>query len=89
MKKALLSYLVIFQVIVVFAQDNNTTSTSFNPTIKFKGLIHARYEYSLTDSIDVQGRYAADPLQSNFRLRRAEIRTDIKLNDHWSGVIRV
>src|SRR5262245_29475185 len=73
-------------LITVFsiAQDG-----TFNPTIKMKGLIHARYEASLTDSVDVNGKYAEDPLRSNFRLRRVEIRSDIKLNEHWSGVIRV
>src|SRR5207244_468705 len=64
-------------------------ASGFNPTIKFKGLVHARYEMSGTDSVDAQGHFNADPLKSNFRLRRIELRSDIKLNEHWSGVIRV
>lgn len=83
-------FLLLLSSGIMFAQTSTTGSTStFNPTIKMKGLVHARYEMSGTDSVDVQGKVASDPLKSNFRLRRVEIRADIKLNDHWSGVIRV
>lgn len=68
-----------------FAQSE----TTWNPTIKVKALVHARIEGSLTDSIDVQNKFVSDPVASNFRLRRIELRTDIKLNDKFSGVVRV
>jgi hypothetical protein len=87
MKKIFTLVTMAFTGLAGMAQDK--PASSFNPTIKVKGLIHARFEQSLTDSIDVQGKFNEDPVKSNFRLRRVEIRTDIKLNDHWSGVIRV
>ena len=65
------------------------TETTFSPTIKVKALVHSRFESSLTDSVDVQNKYSADPLRANFRMRRIELRTDIKLNDKFSGVVRV
>lgn len=65
------------------------TETTFNPTIKVKALVHSRFEASLTDSIDVQNKFASDPVAANFRMRRIELRTDIKLNDKFSGVVRV
>lgn len=65
------------------------TETTFNPTIKVKALVHSRFEASLTDSIDVQNKFAEDPVSANFRMRRIELRTDIKLNDKFSGVVRV
>lgn len=89
--KTILLLLVSFAFIVVVKGQTQpaATTSSFNPAIKMKGLIHARYEMSGTDSVDVQGRFSDDPLKTNFRLRRVELRADIKLNDHWSGVIRV
>lgn len=92
MRTILLTLIVLMIVQVVFGQTTATTpnsASSFNPTIKMKGLVHARYEASLTDSVDAQGKISPTPVSSNFRLRRVELRSDIKLNDHWSGVIRV
>ncbi|MBK9732553.1 MAG: hypothetical protein IPO83_14965 [Chitinophagaceae bacterium] len=91
MKNAVLLLLIAFSTVtLVFGQTGTTTSaSSFNPTIKMKGLLHARYEASLTDSVDAQGKITPTPVYSNFRIRRAELRADIKLNDRWSGVIRV
>ena len=51
--------------------------------------MHSRFEASLTDSIDVQNKFVSDPVAVNFRMRRIELRTDIKLNDKFSGVVRV
>lgn len=65
------------------------TETTFSPTVKMKALVHARFESSLTDSVDVQNTFLAEPLQNNFRLRRLEIRADMKLNENWSGVVRL
>ncbi len=65
------------------------TESAFSPTIKVKALVHSRFEASLTDSIDVQNKFNADPVMANFRMRRIELRTDIKLNDKFSGVVRV
>ncbi len=65
------------------------TEPTFSPTIKVKALVHSRFEASLTDSIDVQNKFASDPVSANFRMRRIELRTDIKLNDKFSGVVRV
>ncbi|MBC8045735.1 MAG: hypothetical protein H7Y00_02980 [Fimbriimonadaceae bacterium] len=70
----------------LFAQNSEST---FNPTIRMKGLVQSRFESSLTDSVDVQNKFNADPVNNNFRLRRLELRADIKLNDKWSGVIRM
>lgn len=70
------------------AQSSAETET-FAPTIKVKGLIQSRFEASLTDSINVLNRYSENPVANNFRIRRAEIRTDIKLNEHFSGVARI
>ncbi len=81
--------LLLFFTASVYAQSSTTTESTFNPTIKMKGLVHVRYEHSLTDSVDVQGKFNGDPVQSNFRIRRLELRADISLNNHWSGVIRV
>lgn len=92
MRTPLLTLIILMMVHFVFGQTTGTTTssaTSFNPTIKMKGLVHARYEASLTDSVDAQGKVSGTPVSSNFRLRRVELRSDIKLNDHWSGVIRV
>ncbi|MCY7409346.1 MAG: OprO/OprP family phosphate-selective porin [Chitinophagales bacterium] len=90
MKKLFLSVTIILLISYgVFAQSNTSTGSTFNPAIKVKGLIHTRYEQSFTDSVDVQGKFNADPVQSNFRIRRLELRADITLNEHWSGVIRI
>ncbi len=62
---------------------------TFSPTIKVKALVHSRFEASLTDSIDVQNKFSENPVSANFRMRRVELRTDIKLNDKFSGVVRV
>lgn len=90
MKKifSILILIVLFKA-TSFGQGTSDATPAFNPTIKFKGLLHTRYEQSLTDSVDVQGKFNADPVQSNFRIRRLELRADISLNNHWSGVIRV
>jgi hypothetical protein len=69
--------------------QTTTPEQTFTPTIKVKALVHSRFEASLTDSVDVQNKFSAAPLTNNFRLRRIEIRTDIKLNDKFSGVVRV
>ena len=80
-------------ILFIFSAAAQTTGdqkkSSFNPTIKMKGLIHARFDNSLTDSVDVAGKWNADPTRSNFQVRRLELRADVSLNDHWSGVIRI
>ncbi|MBA3648240.1 MAG: hypothetical protein H0W62_06760 [Chitinophagales bacterium] len=87
MKKSFFFVILFLASCLVHAQES--TPSLFNPVIKFKGLVQARYEQSLSDSIDVNGKIASAPLKSNFRLRRIELRADITLNNHWSGVIRV
>lgn len=90
MKKCYLTLLALTVTTFSFAQSApGTAQTSFNPTIKMKALVQARYEASLTDSVDAQGKITPDPVISNFRLRRVELRADIKINDRWSGVVRV
>lgn len=89
MKNFSLTLVFIAFAFACFSQDAVPQSSSFNPTIKFKGLIHVRYDQSLTDSIDVQGKFNADPVQNSIRIRRLELRADISLNNHWSGVIRI
>ncbi|HMU68907.1 MAG TPA: porin [Chitinophagales bacterium] len=82
-----------FALTLLFATQQfvqaQTTEQAFSPSIKVKALIHSRFEASLTDSIDVAGKYFANPVTTNFRMRRIELRTDIKLNDKFSGVVRV
>lgn len=81
--------LLFFTVNKIFAQDaGNNGEPAFNPTVKMRAMLQTRFETSLTDSVDAQGKITADPVSSNFRIRRAEIRADLKLNNHWSGVIR-
>jgi hypothetical protein len=89
MKSSLLTFLAMGLTVISMAQSNDANKPTFNPTIKMKALVHVRYEMSGTDSVDVQGKFSADPLKTDFRIRRAELRADVKLNDHWSGVIRV
>jgi hypothetical protein len=90
MKTSLLTLALLAGIHVTQAQDNaGPNGTSFNPTIKMKGLIHARFEHSLTDSVDVTGNFNADPTRSNFQIRRLELRADMSLNQRWSGVIRI
>lgn len=90
MKTTFMLLISLLMVSEVFGQTTGTESApAFSPTIKMKGLLHVRYETSLTDSVDAQGKVTPTPVSSNFRLRRVELRADIKLNDHWSGVIRV
>jgi hypothetical protein len=90
MKKYLVTLTMILSIINAIAQTTaGDTKPAFNPTIKMKALLHSRFEASLTDSVDVQGKVVGVPIPTNFRLRRVELRSDIKLNDHWSGVIRI
>ncbi|HYV92064.1 MAG TPA: porin [Chitinophagales bacterium] len=90
MKKLFLLSATICFAISSFAQNTpDANPPVFNPAIKFHGLIHSRFETSLTDSVDVQGKFSETPTRSNFRIRRLELRADIQLNSKWSGVIRI
>ena len=89
MKKSLLFAVLFCLSVTLNAQTTSDEKPAFNPAIKMHGLVHSRFESSLTDSVDVQGKFSATPVRSNFRLRRLELRADIKLNDKWSGVIRI
>jgi hypothetical protein len=90
MKKISLALLLLILVKPLTAQSTAENKTSsFNPVIKMKGLVHARFESSLTDSVDVQNKVSDEPVRSNFQIRRLELRADIVLNQHWSGVIRL
>lgn len=90
MKNLFLLITSVCFAVTSFAQDtDDETPPAFNPQVKLQGLIHSRFESSLTDSVDVQGRFAATPTRSNFRIRRLEMRANIQLNKKWSGVIRV
>lgn len=87
MKKIIFTLsLMLVTATIVFSQNN--TPTTFSPTIKLKGNVQSRFDMSMTDSVGVDGKFNAMPVQSNFFLRRVEVRADIALNDHWSGVIR-
>ena len=57
--------------------------------ITFSGLLQVRNDMSLTDSIDAQMKYSAMPIQSYFRIRRAEVRADAELGKHFTGVFRI
>lgn len=88
--KSMLIFVALLTIMVsASAQTTDAVKPAFNPTIKMKGLIQGRFEASLTDSVDLQGKIVPVPVATNFRLRRVEIRSDIKLNDRWSGVIRI
>lgn len=90
MKSTIITILLVAGFLSGFAQTTSENKSSpFNPTIKMKGLVHARFENSLTDSVDVNGKFNADPTRSNFQVRRLELRADVSLNDRWSGVIRI
>jgi len=86
----LTKHIVIFAVVVMcsIAAYSQIDST-FKPTIKVKALVHSRFEASLTDSIEVLNRYNAVAVGANFRVRRAELRTDIKLTERFAGVVRI
>ncbi|MEZ5015403.1 MAG: porin [Chitinophagales bacterium] len=87
MKKHLLFMFLVCTITTgVLAQ---TEEGSFNPTIKVKALVHSRYDMSLTDSVDISNKYSDDALMSNFRMRRIEMRSDMKLTEKWSGVVRI
>ncbi len=90
MKRFYTAFTFILFCLNAFSQISTTDNVPvFNPAIKFHGLIHSRFESSLSDSVDVQGKFAANPVQSNFRIRRLELRADIQLTQKWSGVIRI
>jgi hypothetical protein len=90
MKNFLLLLPLVCLTFMVHAQNSaDQKTTGFNPSIKMKGLIQARFENSLTDSVDVNGKFNPDPVRSNFQVRRLELRADISLNAQWSGVIRI
>jgi len=72
-----------------FAQNaTDEKPSTFSPKITMHALVHTRVESSLTDSIDASGAFSANPIKSNIRARRAEIRAEISLNEHWSGTVR-
>lgn len=75
--------------ILIYGGLHAQTSTEFKPSIKFKGLVQSRFEYSLTDSVDVTNKYAENPVQANFRMRRIELRADYKVSEKLSAVMRV
>jgi Phosphate-selective porin O and P len=82
--------ILVLMTFFVRAQTTTAPPAEFKPTISFKALIQPRFESALTDSVDVaSGKVSPTPVTNNFRLRRAEIRADLKLNDHWSGTIRI
>jgi hypothetical protein len=90
MKRFITILLILVTTICCYSQSpEGENPTAFNPVIKMHGLIHARFESSFTDSVDVQGKFSSTPLKSNFRIRRLELRADIQLTAKWSGVIRV
>jgi len=84
MKKLQLLLLFLIPAVTLFSQ-----TTEFKPSIKVKALVHSRFDLSLTDSVDVNNKYAEDPVKANFRMRRIEIRTDYQVSEKLSGVIRV
>lgn len=79
-------------VALAFAQNPpEGQAPVFNPKITMHALVHARFESALTDSFDASGAFNADPnaVKSNIRPRRAELRAEVALNDHWSGTVRI
>jgi len=78
-----------FTICFVGSLMAQTTIETFAPTIKVKGLVQSRFEASLTDSVDVLNRFSKNAVTNNFRVRRAELRTDLKLSERFSGVVRI
>lgn len=87
MRKLLLTVCIAF--VCTCSLLAQSTTEGFNPTFKWKFLLHSRYEQSLTDSVDVNNKFNADPINTNFRIRRLEVRTDINFTDKLTGVIRL
>ncbi|MBC8045734.1 MAG: hypothetical protein H7Y00_02975 [Fimbriimonadaceae bacterium] len=77
----------LFYSNAAFTQTENTKI--FNPTIKWQFILQNRFESSLTDSVDVQNKFNADPVNNNFRIRRAAIKTDLLLSEKITGTIRL
>ncbi|MFN3939832.1 MAG: porin [Chitinophagales bacterium] len=71
----------------IAAQTNDTLP--YKPAIKVKALIQTRYEATLTDSVTFSNTINPDAVNNNFRIRRAELRTDFTFNPDLKGVIRV
>ncbi len=80
---------LILICLFVYSGLQAQTTTEFKPSIKFKGLVHSRFEYSLTDSVDVSNKFSENPVQANFRMRRIELRADYQVSEKLSGVIRL
>ncbi|MBK6730187.1 MAG: hypothetical protein IPG60_04195 [Bacteroidetes bacterium] len=64
-------------------------SLEYKPSLKVKALIQTRYESTLTDNVNFSNQINPDAVNNNFRIRRAEIRTDYSFNPNLKGVIRV
>lgn len=85
---------IVFAIgIVFFLQSSITAQThdtlTYKPSIKVKALIQARYEATLTDSVTFNNSINPEAVNNNFRIRRAELRTDFTFNPDLKGVIRV
>ncbi|MFI5172365.1 MAG: porin [Chitinophagales bacterium] len=83
----LLFFIISLSALKINAQT--TEAEKFIPSIKWQLIMQNRFEASLTDSMDVQNKYSADPTKVNFRIRRMAIRTDISLTNKLTGVVRV
>lgn len=55
------------------------------PKLEFNGIMQLQQRFSLTDSIDQNGGFSADPVQSSTILRRARLKGRLTLDRHWSG----
>ena len=57
--------------------------------ITLSGDVQFRYEQSFTDSIDAQGKFSTDPVNYNFRIRRARIRVDAEVTKKLTMTTRI
>lgn len=85
MKKHLLIAFLCIGLLSLQAQ----TDSSFHPIFKWQFIVQNKFEASLTDSVDVQNKYSADPVNTNFRIRRFVLRSDITFTPKLTGTIRL
>lgn len=72
-----------------FTLAQESDSLEYKPSLKVKALIQTRFESTITEGVAFSNKVDSDAVRNNFRLRRAELRTDYSFNPDMKGVIRV
>ena len=88
--KALILVLLLNLILIssAFAQEPRAIP-KIADKITLSGDVQFRYEQSLTDSIDAQGKFSTDPVNENFRIRRARIRVDAEVTKKLTMTSRI